>query len=119
MSPCRDERAGGRLSPVPEGEAPTVGNSPDGFVGEMPVPAIVEPETGRVGLGVVGLVIGVLVGLGEAVAETTSVAVPEYELAPGADTLADSCQASPDGAEACTCAVTSSSSAWPTIRPPT
>jgi hypothetical protein len=37
---------------------------------------------------------GVVVGAG-AVAVTTSVAVPEYDLAPAADTLAESCHCKP------------------------
>jgi len=88
------EPAGGRLSdPVPDEEAPTVGNNPDGFAGETPVPGTAGSVV-LLGAGLVGVVMGVGVGVG-AVAVTTSVAVPEYELAPGAVAVAESCHCSP------------------------
>jgi hypothetical protein len=99
------------------GEVPTVGNRPDGFVGEMLVPATgasVLLGTGIGTTGGVGLVVGVLV----AVDATTSVAVPEYDLDPTAVAVAVSCHCSPIVAWACTGTMTSSSSAWPTGRLP-
>jgi Trk-type K+ transport system membrane component len=72
--------------------------------------------TGSVGTGL-GVVIGLGLGLGVAV--TTSVAVLEYELARGADALAESCHCWPIVALAGTATVASSSSAWPSVRLPT
>ena len=119
MFACRAERglAEGRLSdPVPVvPDAPTVGNRPDGLVGETLVPA-----SGSVplGAGLLGLVIGVEVGVGAA-AETTSVAVPEYELAPAAVAAAESCHCVPTVAVAGTSTVASISSAWFSGKVPT
>jgi hypothetical protein len=116
VAACRTARglAWGRLSdPVPGvGVFPTVGNRPDGSVGEMPVPEIVGsvPGTGSVTRGPTGLLVGFTT--------TTSVAEPEKESAPAADALAVSCTCSPSAALARTCTVASSSSAWPTGRLP-
>jgi hypothetical protein len=99
--------------PVPVvGEVPTVGNRLAGFVGEMPVPAIVGVALGTAtgASGVVGLVVGLLL-----TATTSSAAVLEYGSAPRADAVAvavavrNNC--SPAGAWDCTCTCASSSSA--------
>ncbi len=95
--------------PVPVvGEVPTVGNRLAGFVGEIPVPAIVGVGLGTaIGVsGVVGLVVGLLV-----TAATSSAAVLEYGPAPTADAVAVRNNCSPAGAWDCTCTCTSSSSA--------
>jgi hypothetical protein len=87
LTACKTARdlAGGRPSdPVPVvGEAPTVGNSPDGSVGEIPVPEIggtVPGAAGRVTSGLVGLVVGAT--------WTRSVAERANEVAPVADAFA-------------------------------
>jgi hypothetical protein len=92
VAACKD-LAGGRLSdPVPVvGDAPTVGNRPDGFVGETLVPAI----GGNVPLtGSVGAVIGLGLGDGDVTA-TTSVAALDHGVAPSADAVADNCHCRP------------------------
>jgi len=100
VAACRTARglACGRVSdPVPvEGEAPTVGNRPDGFVGEMPVPEIVGnvPDAGSVIRGLVGLVVGFTT--------TTSAAEPEKERARAADAFAEISTCSPRAALDCT-----------------
>lgn len=113
---CKAEREsdGGRV----EGDSPTVGNRPDGFVGETLVPATGGNVPLAAGAGVVGVEIGVGVGVG-AVAVTTSVAVPDPGLAPIADAVAKSCHRWPTVAWAGTSTMASSSSAWPTGRLPT
>jgi hypothetical protein len=103
VAACRTARglACGRVSdPVPGvGEAPTVGNRPDGSVGEMPVPEIVGsvPDVGSVMRGLVGLVVGLVT--------TTSVAESEKEAAPAADAFAEICTCSPSAALDRTCTV--------------
>lgn len=114
---CRPEGAEGRLTPV-VGEVPTVGNRPDGFVGETLVPPIgsVPPDVGD---GVVVVVIGVGVGVGLGVGlgvvpATTSVAALVSVVAAFAgmaDTVADSCHCCPTVAEVGTSTTASSSSA--------
>jgi hypothetical protein len=102
--------------PVPvEDEVPTVGNRLAGFVGEIPVPAIVGVALGTaIGVsGVVGLVVGLLV-----TAATSSVAVLESGSAPIAHAVAVRNNCSPAGAWDCTCTCASISSACPTGRLP-
>jgi len=108
---CKDLAPGRLADPVPvPGEAPTVGNRSDGFVGETLVPAIGVSEPA--GAGLLGVVIGEGDGLG-AVAVITSVAVPEYELAGESPvTDAESCHCKPTVAVAGTSTMASSSSAW-------
>jgi hypothetical protein len=117
VAACKVARAlagGSPSDPVPVlGEAPTVGNRPDGSVGEMPVPEIVGivPGTCSVTSGLVGLLGGL--------ARTTSVAELENERALVAEAVAVIRTCSPGAAFPSTWTVAWSSSAWPTGRLPT
>lgn len=90
----------------------TVGNSPAGLLGEVPVPGSAGSEVGgSVTPGRLALTVGVRT--------TTSVADPESDRDPLADALAVSLTCSPSGAVDCTSTAASSSSTWPVGRLPT
>jgi hypothetical protein len=113
---ARDRAGGSPSDPVPlVGEAPTVGNKPDGFMGETPVPAMVGrvPGTGTVACGPVPVPAPAVPLAGLVLTCTRSVADAANEVAPGADAFAVTRTCSPLLAFACTGTVTSSSSASP------
>ena len=98
--------------------AETVGNSPTGLPGEVPVPAIGGSDAGGSVIVTDGLGVGELDGLGLETA-TTSVAELVNERAFLAEAVADSCTCSPSAAFAPTFTVSWSSSACPVGKSPT
>lgn len=94
------------------GLAPTVGNRPDGLLGDTPVPEMAGSVAGDKEMdGTVGVVVDDTA--------TTSVADPENDFAPLADAVAVICTCSPSAALALTGTTACSSSAWPRDRLPT